>query len=210
MRPRESVVLLAVIAVAGLAAGVFAVGGGASAKASHATSHLMATTRVTVTATDSKFTLSKRSARTGTVIFTVTNKGKVSHDFKIAGKKTPLLKPGRFATLRVTFSKKGRYPYLSTVRGQASAGMKGVFLVVAAVAPTPTPRPHHNRPGAYDDRDGRYGQHDRHCRNVRQPGAPLHSLSDDDPVGHGHVRDREQLRRWLQFRPRWHQGGHGP
>ena len=94
---------------------------------------------MTVTATDSKFTLSKRSAPTGTVIFTVTNKGKISHDFKIAGKKTPLLSPGHSATLRVTFSKKGRYPYLSTVSGQASHGMKGVFSVVAAVAPTPTP-----------------------------------------------------------------------
>ena len=75
------------------------------------------------------------------MIFAVTNKGKLSHDFKIAGKKTPLLSPGRSATLRVTFSKKGRYPYLSTVSGQASHGMKGVFSVVAAVAPTPTPAP---------------------------------------------------------------------
>ena len=96
---------------------------------------------MTVTATDYKFTLSKRSAPTGTVIFAVTNKGKVSHDFKIAGKKTPLLSPGHSATLRVTFSKKGRYPYRSTVSGQAAAGMKGVFSVVAAPAPTPTPTP---------------------------------------------------------------------
>jgi uncharacterized cupredoxin-like copper-binding protein len=95
---------------------------------------------VTVTATDLKFTLSRRSVPMGTVIFTVTNKGKLSHDFKIAGKKTPRLLPGHSATLRITFSKKGRYPYLSTVFGQASAGMKGVFSVVAATA-TPTPAP---------------------------------------------------------------------
>ena len=43
------------------------------------------------------------------------------------------------ATLRVTFSKKGRYAYRSTLAGQATAGMKGIFSVVAAVAPTPTP-----------------------------------------------------------------------
>jgi plastocyanin len=139
MRRWGSGVLLAVMVVAGLAAGIFVPGGGASSKASHVTSHSMATTRVTVTATDSKFTLSKRSVPAGTVIFTVTNKGKVSHDFKIAGKKTPLLAPGRSATLRVTFSKKGRYPYLSTVSGQASHGMKGVFSVVAAVTPTYAP-----------------------------------------------------------------------
>ncbi len=93
---------------------------------------------MTVTATEFKFRLSKRSAPTGTVIFTVTNKGKISHNFKIAGKKTPLLAPGHSATLRVRFSKKGRYPYRSTVFGQAAAGMKGVFSVVA---PTPTPTP---------------------------------------------------------------------
>jgi plastocyanin len=141
MRRGGSLVLLAGLAVAGLAARIVVPGVGASSKASHAISHSKATTRVTVTATDSKFTLSKRSAPTGTVIFTVTNKGKISHDFKIAGKKTPLLSPGHSATLRVTFSKTGRYPYLSTVSGQAAAGMNGVFSVAGAVAPTPTPTP---------------------------------------------------------------------
>jgi len=139
MRPGGKLVLVAALAVAGLAAGIFVPGGGASSKESHATAHSTATTRVTVTATDSKFTLSKRSAPTGTVIFTVTNKGKISHDFKIAGKKTPLLSPRHTATLRVTFSKVGRYPYLSTVSGQASHGMKGVFSVVAAPPPPYTP-----------------------------------------------------------------------
>ena len=167
-------------AVAGLAAGIFVSGGGASSRASHATSHSKATTHVTVTATDSKFTLSKRSAPIGTVIFTVTNKGKISHDFKIAGKKTPLLAPGHSATLRVTFSKKGRYPYLSTVSGQAAAGMKGVFSVAAAVAPTPTPAPTPPTPPRRPDTHrpaGRYGQHDGHRRNVRHLGQPRFVLS---------------------------------
>src|SRR5436190_9631279 len=124
---RGSVVLLAALTVAGLAAGVLVPGGGASSKTSPATSHPKATNHVTVTATDHRFTLSNRSAPTGRVIFRVTNKGKVSHDFKIAGKKTPLLAPGRSATMRVTFSKEGRYPYLSTVSGQAAAGLKGTF-----------------------------------------------------------------------------------
>jgi uncharacterized cupredoxin-like copper-binding protein len=136
-----TILVFAAPAVAGLAAGLFVPVGEAGSGTSHATSHAEATTRVTVIARDSRFTLSKRSAPTGTVIFTVTNKGKISHDFKIARKKTPLLSPGRSATLRVRFSKKGRYPYLSTVTGQGTAGMKGVFTVVAAVAPTPTPPP---------------------------------------------------------------------
>ena len=131
-----SLALLAALALAGLAAGILVPGSGASSKASRATSHSKATTHVTVAATEFKFTLSKRSVPTGTVIFTVINKGKLSHDFKIAGKKTPLLSPGHSATLRVTFSREGRYPYLSTVSGQAAAGMKGALSVVA---PTPTP-----------------------------------------------------------------------
>jgi plastocyanin len=128
------------MAVAGLVTGIFVPGGGASSKASHATSHSKATTRVTATATEFKFRLSKRSVPIGTVVFTVTNKGKISHDFKIAGKKTPLLPPGHSARLPITFSKKGRYPYLSTVSGQAAHGMKGVFSVVAA-PPTSAPAP---------------------------------------------------------------------
>jgi archaellin len=43
MRRGGSGVLLAVVAVAGLAAGILVPGGGASSKASHATSHSMAT-----------------------------------------------------------------------------------------------------------------------------------------------------------------------
>lgn len=140
MRRRSSTVLIGALLLAGAAAGIVVAGGEARTGASQATSSSEATTRVAVTATDSKFKLSKRNARTGTVIFTVSNKGKVSHDFKIAGHKTPLLEPGHATTLRVSFSRAGRYPYLSTVRGQASAGMKGTFVVVAApLAPPPPP-----------------------------------------------------------------------
>ena len=155
---------------------------------------------MTVTATDSKFTLSRRSAPMGTVIFAVTNKGKVSHDFKIAGKKTPLLSPGHSATLRVTFSKKGRYPYLSTVSGQASHGMKGVFSVAAAVAPTPTPAPTPTAPAPADPRRSvRPARRSPSACSTRFRAAPLRSLSDDDPVGHGHVRDHEPLLRRCSF-----------
>jgi uncharacterized cupredoxin-like copper-binding protein len=52
-----------------------------------------------------------------------------------------VLAPRRSATLRVTFAKQGRYPYLSTVLGQASAGMKGVFSVLAPAPTTPAPTP---------------------------------------------------------------------
>jgi len=71
----------------------------------------------------------KSIAKPGTVTFVFKNVGHVLHDFKISGKKTPLLQPGRTAKLVVTFKKKGRYPYSCTVPGHASAGMNGVFTV---------------------------------------------------------------------------------
>ena len=209
MRKRVFVAVLAgvTMAGAGLSLGIFVPGGGASSKAA-ATAHSTVTTRVTVTATDSKFTLSKRSVPTGTVIFTVTNKGKLSHDFKIAGKKTPLLSPGHSATLRVTFSKTGRYPYLSTVSGQASHGMKGVFSVVAAPPRPPGARSHPHNHSVYPRRPGRSVRPTRPSPSACSAASTrLFALSDDDPIGHGHVRDHEQLRRSVQLRPPGHQGG---
>jgi uncharacterized cupredoxin-like copper-binding protein len=85
-------------------------------------------TAVTVTATEFKFKLSKLTVPHGSVTFTVVNKGKVAHDFKIAGKKTALIKPGKSAKLTVTL-KAGKYPYLCTVPGHAAAGMKGTLRV---------------------------------------------------------------------------------
>jgi uncharacterized cupredoxin-like copper-binding protein len=74
------------------------------------------------------FRLSAKSiARPGKVTFVFKNIGHVMHDFKINGKRTPLIGPGKTAKLVVTFKKKGKYPYLCTVPGHAAAGMKGTF-----------------------------------------------------------------------------------
>jgi outer membrane protein assembly factor BamB len=76
------------------------------------------------------FRLSSKSlAKPGKATFVFKNIGHVAHDFKINGKVTPLLQPGKTANLVVTFKKKGMYPYLCTVPGHAEAGMKGVFAV---------------------------------------------------------------------------------
>jgi uncharacterized cupredoxin-like copper-binding protein len=83
-------------------------------------------TTVNVTAKEFRFTLSRRTAPHGIVVFRVINKGRIKHDFKIAGKKTALLRPGGRATLRVRLAKR-RYTYVCTVPGHAVAGMKGVF-----------------------------------------------------------------------------------
>jgi len=89
-------------------------------------------TTVNVTAgkpAELKFTLSKQSAAKGVVTFKVTNKGVLEHDFKIAGKATKKLKGGATTTLKITFKKGGKYPYLCTLPGHAAGGMKGVFTV---------------------------------------------------------------------------------
>jgi plastocyanin len=76
------------------------------------------------------FRLSARSAaKPGKVTFSFKNIGHVRHDFKINGKKTPLIPPGKTAKLVVSFKKKGTYRYRCTVPGHAEAGMKGVFKV---------------------------------------------------------------------------------
>ena len=85
--------------------------------------------KVNVAASEFKFVLSKKTARRGVVVFNVKNVGKIKHDFDIKGRKTKLLSPGQSATLRVSFLRKGSYPYTCTVPGHAAAGMKGVFKI---------------------------------------------------------------------------------
>jgi uncharacterized cupredoxin-like copper-binding protein len=75
-----------------------------------------------------KFTLSKTSVKHGIVTFKLVNKGKLMHDFKIAGKKSKLISPGKSGKLIVTM-KKGKWAYLCTVAGHAAAGMKGKLTV---------------------------------------------------------------------------------
>jgi hypothetical protein len=78
----------------------------------------IAGTAVTVVAKEFRFTLSTKRARHGLVVFKVVNKGKLAHNFEIAGKKTKLLRPSQKATLRVML-RKGTYRYLCTAPGHA-------------------------------------------------------------------------------------------
>jgi uncharacterized cupredoxin-like copper-binding protein len=76
-----------------------------------------------------KFKLSKSKVPKGVVTFKVKNTGQVPHDFKIAGKKTKNIDPGKSATLKITFKKAGKYPYVCTVPGHLALGMKGTLRV---------------------------------------------------------------------------------
>lgn len=132
MRRITGVLGLSALALAGVFAGVFLPSGGASTTAADAT------TRVTVKMSEFKFVFSRRSVPTGTVIFTIVNKGKISHDFKIAGKKTRRLLPGKSQKLTVKFAKKGQYAFLCTLFGHAKAGMKGKYAIATAPVKTTT------------------------------------------------------------------------
>ena len=119
---RKGSALVVLIAVVSLAAAVSAFGGASSSSA----------TTVAVTAgkpAEFKFTLSKKTIAKGVTTFKVTNRGSIKHDFKIAGKKTPSLATGKIATLKVTFTKAGKYTYLCTLPGHAAGGMKGILTV---------------------------------------------------------------------------------
>jgi plastocyanin len=97
-----------------------------SAQATHRSALV---TTIKVTASSFKFTLSKKTAGRGIVIFKVTNTASIQHDFSIKGRTTRKLSHGQTATLRVTFLRKGHYPYKCTVDSHASLGMKGVFTI---------------------------------------------------------------------------------
>ena len=119
---RKGTALVVLVLVVSLVAAVSALGGAGSADA----------TTVTVTAgkpAELKFTLSKKTVAKGATTFKVTNKGSLSHDFKIAGKKTPTLGKGKSGTITVTFKKAGKFPFLCTVPGHAAGGMKGTLTV---------------------------------------------------------------------------------
>ena len=126
MRRVVGVVLLVAVGATGLVAGVFTGSGAASPSVAKAPA---VTTKVTVTASEFRFKLSKTKVPVGTVVFTVVNKGKISHDFKIAGKKTKKLAPGQKTTLKIKFGKKGKFPFVCTIFGHAGAGMKGTLGV---------------------------------------------------------------------------------
>jgi len=86
------------------------------------------TTAVSVSASEFRFTLSRQSVPPGKVVFMVSNKGKISHDFSINGETSPIVAPGRTTTLTVRLGS-GKFLYLCTLPGHAQAGMKGTLAV---------------------------------------------------------------------------------
>jgi uncharacterized cupredoxin-like copper-binding protein len=99
---------------------------------------------VQATETEFKITLSTKTLKAGSVTFVVKNAGKIPHDLAIAGgPKTPLIAPGKTATLTATL-KAGPLELYCTVPGHKQAGMdlKLVSSAKTTTAPTkPTAAP---------------------------------------------------------------------
>ena len=120
--------------VSATAASVLAAGVGPAALASLRPTGPSTTARalvatVNVTEKEYKIAVSKKTAKRGVVVFKVKNVGAVEHGFQIKGRKTRLISAGKSATLRVSFLRKGHYPYKCFVPGHAALGMKGVFTI---------------------------------------------------------------------------------
>jgi uncharacterized cupredoxin-like copper-binding protein len=119
---RKIVSIVALGAMVALAATVSALGARATSAAT--------AQKVTVGMSEFKFAVTPKTVKKNVpVTFALTNKGTTGHDFKIGGKKSPLVGASKKGTLKVTFKKAGRYSYLCTVPGHAAAGMKGVLVV---------------------------------------------------------------------------------
>jgi uncharacterized cupredoxin-like copper-binding protein len=81
-------------------------------------------TTLAVTLTDEYVMVVQKPVRVGQVTFKVVNKSSLARDFRIGGKKTPRIAPGKAATLAVAFTKTGLVVYSSAaVRGAPLTGV---------------------------------------------------------------------------------------
>jgi uncharacterized cupredoxin-like copper-binding protein len=116
-------------------AGVVALGtpvqAGVPPASAHATHAAARATTIRVSTHNSRYVLSSRTAPRGVVIFKVKNPATQPHDFSIKGRTSKLLTTGQSTTLRVTFRRKGRYPYKDTFDHHAQFGCKGVFKITS-------------------------------------------------------------------------------
>jgi uncharacterized cupredoxin-like copper-binding protein len=119
--------ICALVALAVL--GVSAAEAGLRPASEPATQSAARVTTIQVSTHNSRYVLSAKTAPRGVVIFKVTNPASQPHDLSIKGRTTPLLTTGQSATLRVTFLRKGRYPYQDTFDHHAQFGCRGVLTI---------------------------------------------------------------------------------
>jgi uncharacterized cupredoxin-like copper-binding protein len=83
---------------------------------------------VAVSGKEYRFTPSSISVSHGAVTFRFTNRGKIGHDLNVDGKTTPVINPGKTASITVSL-KKGTYRFICTVPGHSQLGMRGTLKV---------------------------------------------------------------------------------
>jgi plastocyanin len=132
---RPPVLAIAVLVAAAL--GGAACGGSdtsSSSSSSSAPSSSGAGGKLNVTETEFRIAPDNPSiANTGQVTFTVANKGQFPHALEIEGvsgePKTPTIQPGKTATLKVDFTKKGTFEWYCPVDGHRQKGMEGKITI---------------------------------------------------------------------------------
>jgi len=92
---------------------------------------------VSVTLTEFRIQLSRTVVPRGRVVFQVTNRGTVAHDFALvaSSRGTRSLRPGQRQSFSVTFTKNGVYRFRSRIPGHAALGMQGDLRVGKGEAP---------------------------------------------------------------------------
>jgi uncharacterized cupredoxin-like copper-binding protein len=135
---RLSIALLAAgaLAVAGCGGDDNGGGGGGESKSSSPapSSGGGGGSNVKLSATEFKFSPSDPSVKkTGTVTFTVSNDGQVTHALEVEGKgveqKTGDIQSGKSATLKVDLSRDGTYEFYCPIDGHKQQGMEGKVKV---------------------------------------------------------------------------------
>ena len=100
-----------------------------------------AKTTINVTEREYSIKLSARKAPVGVVQFVIRNGGRYSHAVSVkqgtVSKRTPLIKPGKTATLTITL-KNGKVSLWCPVPGHAARGMKATLAVGTATTVPPT------------------------------------------------------------------------
>jgi uncharacterized cupredoxin-like copper-binding protein len=88
---------------------------------------------VKLSATEFKFTPDNPSVDKGTAKFSVSNDGQAPHALEVEGpdgeKETPVIQPGKSATLSVDLSKDGTYEFYCPVGNHKQMGMEGEVKV---------------------------------------------------------------------------------
>jgi uncharacterized cupredoxin-like copper-binding protein len=139
MAPRRSIASLGAtalavgaLAVAGCGGGDNNSGGGSSKSRAPASS--AGGNAVKLSETEFKIDPANPSEKkTGTVTFTATNNGQITHALEVEGpgeeKKTGNIEPGKSVTLKVDLSKPGNYEFYCPIDGHKQQGMKGEIKV---------------------------------------------------------------------------------